>query len=296
MAHLLRPRLRPEGSYPQLEFLARQSRVADGVRQIQRIRRRAAQHRRPEVVHQRDLLFRVARRHGDYRCPDVLRARMRSQSARKQSVAIRHLEDVRLVRPVGREGPRQAFLPHRQVLARIAHHRRFSRGAGRRVDAHNLAHGYSTQPEGIVIPQVQFRSERQLHDVVYAVDVIRGHVHFLHLPAVEGRVVVHPLHRFLQPDALQLAQALPVHAFDALIPNLVFHTCCFSCGYLFGFSTRKLNDLFPNPQIFFPYIYILFVARKQDAAHFIDKNKRTYFVLLSPFPIFAYVFYRPNSP
>lgn len=175
-------------------------------------------------MHQRNLFLRISTGHRYHRCPDILGTGMSAQSARKKSISVRYLEDVRTICAISRESSRQTFGPHRQIFARVAYYRRFSRSTRRSVDADNLTHRHGTKSERIIIPQIIFRGEGQLHDVVYTVDVVGSDVQFLHFLAVERRVVIHPLYRFLQPDPLQSPHALPIHAFDAFIPNfVVFH-------------------------------------------------------------------------
>ena len=160
MAHVLRPGFRSEDTYLQLELFAGQAGILDGIRQIERIRRCAAKHRRTEIMHQGDLFLRISARHRDDGSTDILSTGMRPQSAGEQSVSVGDVEEVGTARTVGREGARQAFGPCREVLARIPYDRRLTGRARRGMDTHDLAHGDGAKPERIVVAQVVLGRER----------------------------------------------------------------------------------------------------------------------------------------
>ena len=93
--HILRPRLCTECTDFQFELLTRKTRILNGVRQIQRIRRRTTEYCRTEIMHQCNLLFRITTGHRNNRSTDILGACVRPQSAGKQSVSVRYLKNIR---------------------------------------------------------------------------------------------------------------------------------------------------------------------------------------------------------
>ncbi len=221
-AHILRPRLCTECTELQLELLARETGVLNGIRQIQRIRGRAAKHRRTEIVHQCNLFLRIAAGHRNDGCTDILGTGMRTQSAGKEPVSVGYLENVRAARTVCRKSTRQAFRPYRQVFTCIPHHGRFPRCSGRCVNTDYLTHGNGTKPERIIVAKVVFGGKRKFHDIIDAVDVIGGNAQFLHFPAIERSVMIHTLHCLFKTNALDFTKTFAVHAFDTLVPNHVF--------------------------------------------------------------------------
>ena len=62
------------------------------------------------------------------------------------------------------------------------------------------------------------RSKWQFGDVLDAVDVIGCEVHLLEPLAVEGSVVITVIYDFLQSSALDFAQLVAVHTFNAFVP------------------------------------------------------------------------------
>ena len=222
MAHVFRPRFGTESADTQLKFIPRQSRIDNCIGQIKCIRRGTTQHGSSEIVHQRNLFCRISAGHGDDRSTDILSSGMGSQTARKQAIAIRHLENVRLAGPIGGEGTRQAFGPDRQILAGVAHYSRLARGARRGMNAHNLTHRYGTKTERIIVPQVIFSSKRQFYNIVNALNVIGSDTQLLHFPTIKGGVMINSFHRLVKTDALNLTKTRPVHTLDTFVPNHVF--------------------------------------------------------------------------
>ena len=90
------------------------------------------------------------------------------------------------------------------------------------MDTNYLAHRNSTKSKRIVIPKIVFRSKRQFHNIVNAVDVIRSDSQFLHFLAVERSVMIYTLHSLFKTNALDFTKAFAIHTFDTLIPNHVF--------------------------------------------------------------------------
>ena len=67
--------------------------------------RRAAKYGRTEIMHQCNLLLRIAAGHRDDGSADILGTGMRTQSAGKKSVTVGHLENIRATGTIGGKGP-----------------------------------------------------------------------------------------------------------------------------------------------------------------------------------------------
>ena len=171
-----------------------------------------------EVVHQRDLLLCVAGGYGDDTGADVGGSVVGTQTAGEQPIAVRDLEDVFLRGSVGGEGAGDALRPHCKVLACVKHYNRLAGGAGRGVDAHNLAHRDGGKAEGVVVAKARLVCKWQFGDVLDAVDVIGREVHLLEPLAVERGVVVTVIHNFFQSSTLDFAQLVAVHTLNTFVP------------------------------------------------------------------------------
>ena len=144
---------------------------------------------------------------------------MSTKTAREQSIAIGHLEDILFSSTISSKSTGNSLRPHGKILTGIKHHYGFARSTRRRMDAHNLGHGHSCQSEGIIITEVELIGKRQLDDIVNALDVTRLQPHLLELLPIEWGVVVHVLCHLDKTTALQFAKLFAVHAFNTLIPN-----------------------------------------------------------------------------
>ena len=102
--HLLRPGLSTEDTYPQLKLVTGPLTLLHRLTKEHGIRRRTAEHRRSEVVHQCHLLLGVTRRDGDHRGTDIRSTVVRSQTTGEQTIAISHLEDIIFTGTVCSEG------------------------------------------------------------------------------------------------------------------------------------------------------------------------------------------------
>ena len=233
LTHVLRPRLRAENSDTQLEFLARKRTLLDRLAQIHRIRRRTAQNRRTEVMHQRDLLLRVARRHRDHRRPDLLTRIVRSQTARKQSVAVRNLRHVVFRRSVRYQSARKTLLPTVQVTLRRQRNNRLARRSRRSMDPHHVTHRGGTQTERIMVPQVYLVRKRQPDNVIDVSYVIRRNAQLLESLRVKWRVLIHIGRHLSQPFTLQRPHLVAAHALYAFVPEHLSVECFLFCGMFF---------------------------------------------------------------
>ena len=143
---------------------------------------------------------------------------MGAESSGEKAIAVGNLEYVFLGGSVGGEGARDALFPHGEILAGVKHHDGFAGRAGGGVDAHNLTHRNCGQTKGVGVAQVGLIGEGQLRDVINTLNVIRRKVHLLEFLSVKWGVVIHVTHNLFQSSALNLAQLLTTHAFNALVP------------------------------------------------------------------------------
>ena len=158
--HLLRPGFSAEGPNLELKLLPWPLTLVHGLAEEHGVGRCAAEHRSPEVVHQRNLLLGITRRHGNDTCADVGCPVMGAEATREETIAIAHLEDIILRGPIGRKGPGDSLRPHSDILSGMEHYDRFSRGARRGMDTHNLAHRHGSESEGIIVTEVKFVGKR----------------------------------------------------------------------------------------------------------------------------------------
>ena len=121
-AHFVRPRFRAENTRLQVQIFLAQSVLAHHLRDVQRVRGSAAEHRRAEIAQKRDLPLCVSGGCRNRRRTDAHCAAVRAKAARKQAVAVGDVDDVLVGASGRRQGARAAVVPDLKVMARVADH------------------------------------------------------------------------------------------------------------------------------------------------------------------------------
>ena len=212
-AHLLRPRLCAEDAGTELDVLAgNEPRIADGLAEIRRIGRCAAEDGRAHLLHHHELTLGVAGGHGNDHRAEVGRALMRTETAGEQTVAVADLNDVVLIRAGSGEGTGDHLRPDVHIAFGIAGNDGLSGRAGRAVDADDLRSRHGKEPVGEGIAQVGLFHERELFNILDGLDIVGGHALGVHALTVVGYVVVLVLYGLVQALALEDTALLGVHA------------------------------------------------------------------------------------
>ena len=201
-AHVFGPRFSAENAGTQPKFAARNTRLDDLFGQVQGVRRRAGQRGGAAVVHQLDVLGRIARRHRDDGRSEVFHPVVQTQSAREKAVAVGDREQVVARGAESRQAARDRLRPDRKIAVRVTDHRGFAGRPGRGVQPDDLRLGGGEQPVRVIVPQILLGGERQFDDVVDRVDVVGRKAHLLHFVAVERGMVVNPVHQLFEPGSL----------------------------------------------------------------------------------------------
>ena len=150
----------------------RQAGLLDRLRQVERVRGRAAEHRAPEVLEGDELPVREAARHRDHRGAQRLRPVVEAEAAREEAVAVRVLHDVARAHAARPKRPAHHLRPDVEVPARVGDDGRLPGGPGRGVDAHDLVHRHREEAERVRVAEVRLRRERQPPEIVERADPV----------------------------------------------------------------------------------------------------------------------------
>jgi len=120
--------------------------------QIQRVRRRATNRRRTEILQNPQLPFGVAAGHRYHAGADSLRAVMNAQTAREKPVTIRVVNNVSVGQIRGNETASHQLGPVLDITLGVRDHRRTAGGSRRSVQTDDTAHRLSEHAEGIIVP------------------------------------------------------------------------------------------------------------------------------------------------
>ena len=142
VTHFLAPALRTDDAFFQVDLVF-DATLADFLRQQQSIGGCGAQHRGLQIHHHLQLLFRVARPHGNRHSAQLLAAVLEADAGSPQSVAWCDLHPV-LVGHAGKLiAPLEHLAPVIHIFGGIRDDHRCARGAGRGVDADNVLVRYA---------------------------------------------------------------------------------------------------------------------------------------------------------
>ena len=98
--------------------------------QVQTVGWRDHNHVRFEIANQLRLFLGLTAGHRDNRCPQAFRAVVRAQSAGEKAIAISDVDFIFRGTTCGTQRAGDDVSPGIDIILRIAHHRRFTRGAG----------------------------------------------------------------------------------------------------------------------------------------------------------------------
>ena len=221
MTHFLRPRLRAEDTGLELDLVA-ETALVDGLGEICRIRRGAADNRGAEVCHELKLTIGVARGHRERQTADLMGTAVQTGAAGEQAVAIGYMADIILGTAGCADCAGTAVLPEIEVVLGVERYNTTSGRAGGGLDAHTVTQRLCKQTIGILIAQVILRDERQLMEIFDAVDILRLDAGLIHAVAIKLDVVVYVLDLLDQSFALQCFELFYRHGLDFWL-IIVFH-------------------------------------------------------------------------
>ena len=164
LVHFRGRRLRAHADEPQLQIVEN----AEFFRRfgkVHGIARRGDERRRAEVFEQHDLPLGIARRNGHDGRAQLFDAVMQAETARKQPVPERDVENILVGSARHRQYARDAGRPIVEIGARISAGDGFARRAAGRVYAYDLFHRHGEQFERIVVAKVVLRGIGNFFDV-----------------------------------------------------------------------------------------------------------------------------------
>ena len=206
-AYFVGPRFRAEDAVLELRVAAEvDSEFFGDGREMQEVARRAADDRHAQVLHQHDLLLRVACARGEDGASEPLRAIVRAEAAGEEPVAVGDLHDVVFRDAVHRHAAHDAVGPYSDVLSRLRDADGLAGGAGRAVEAVDLRHRRGREAERIFVAEVRLLHEWELREVGERREVSRLHAFLVAAPAEERDVLVFVGDEFLQFLKLHLSQ------------------------------------------------------------------------------------------
>ena len=115
--------------------------------------------------------------------------------------------------PAARKGACHHLGPEIDVVPVIGHHGRLARGARGGVDADDVLERLGEQAVRVIVPEVGFFREGQLHDILDAFYVRGLDALLVELLFIKGHPCVDPLADLLQSFALQCGQFLSRQGF-----------------------------------------------------------------------------------
>ena len=218
--HLFGPRLRPENARAQFHPLLKvDAHIGGFLGDHERVRRRARQRRRAEVLHQHHLPPREAAGHRDHQRADFVRADVETETAGEQPVAVGIVNDVLVCDPGRTHRARHHFRPQVHIGAGVTADSGLASGARRSVNADNLLHRHDEHAEGVVVAQVAFLREWKTLQIVERLNTVGAD------PGIGEFLLVQRRHRrnagddLPQPLHLQFLQLLTRHRFAIRIPD-----------------------------------------------------------------------------
>ena len=167
-AHRLRPGLGAEDADAQLQGGRVDAQLPHRLGHVQRVRRRAGEHGRAEVLEDHDLALGVAARDRDDRRAEPLGAVVHAEPAGEQAVAVGVVDDVAAPDAGARQRAGADLGPGVDVAQRVADDGHLAGRARGGVDAHDVGQRHGEEAERVVVAQVLLRREGQPAQVLEA--------------------------------------------------------------------------------------------------------------------------------
>ena len=160
---------------------------------------------------------------------------MKTESARKKSVAERDLRDVVIGNADGGAQTGNAVRPHIDVVSGIADDRRVPRRARGRVNADDLFHRLREKPVRVIVPYVAFFGIRYVLNIAECFYFVSAYARFFKTLGVKRNVVFAIIDDVPEFFQLQFFQFAARHRLDILLKKHIL----FSLGD-HSFSLREL--------------------------------------------------------
>ena len=125
-----------------------------------------------KILHQHQLLFRIAGGGGHHRRAHALKTVVQPQRAGKKAIAKADLGDVLFGDAGGADDARHHTRPHVEIVLRIADHGGLAGGAGGGVYAHHLVRGHGKEAEGVIVAQIGLGGRRDEADIREGADML----------------------------------------------------------------------------------------------------------------------------
>ena len=135
-------------------------------------------------------------------------------TAGEQAIAIGDMDHILLRAACSDNGAGTTLFPHINIILGIIRNDALARRAGGGLDAHAVGQRAGQHTIGVRLPQVCLGEERQLVQILHAVDILRLDPGFVHQVPVVGHIGIDMLHRLNQLFRLQRPDLLLRHCFD----------------------------------------------------------------------------------
>ena len=149
-------------------------------------------------------------------------AAVESGAAREETVTVRNLHDVLICAAGGYDRSGAALLPHIYVFLGVESDNTLSGSAGSGLNADTVLEVCAEKAVGIGLAKVIFAQERELFNVVYALDVFGLYSFLVHKVAIVGNIVIDIFHLLDDLLVLDLEDLLAGRGFDLFLV-IVFH-------------------------------------------------------------------------
>ena len=147
---------------------------------------------------------------------------MGTETAGEEAVAVAYLHHIAGADITHGQHTGHTLGPHVEVVLSVGANYGLAGGAAGGVDTLYFAHRHCLQTEGIFITEVILSREGQLGHVIHTLYIVGRDTQFIHLPLIEGDLLVASLDCLAQPLALQSTHIIAAHALHLGIVNHCF--------------------------------------------------------------------------
>ena len=228
--HFLCPGLCTEDTCLQADIILGASHFIETLCQISRIRRCAAKDRRIQIPHELDLTLCISGRHGDGQASHLVGTAVKSRASGEQTVTVADLHYIFLGCTGCHQCSGAAVLPEIQVVLCIKCNHTASCGTAGGLDPYTVLRRTGQKSVGICLAKIVLRQERQLGEILQALDILRLYTLLIHQFMVVFVILINIRHLLDQALFLQFLDLLDRHGLDLRLEILLhsMYSFCFT--------------------------------------------------------------------
>ena len=208
LSHTGSPGFRTENACADRQITQINTLFASLFNQVQEVTGRTADGGYAEVTDEHDLTFAVAAAGGNDSCAEGFSAVVGAETAGKESVTVRNLDDIFFRESAAGQGTFHHFCPDIKILLRISYDDRFSGRAAGGVETDDFTLRYSKKTERISVAQIGFHRKGESGQVVQTPDAIAGETPLVHSGTEQPDVIIRMRHDRLKAGKLEFTQII----------------------------------------------------------------------------------------